>query len=564
MKRNRWQLKPALSDKNLVSASGLPPLLVQLLYNRGVTEVSQFKSFLSVDISLSHDPFLFPDMHRAVTRIYRALLSGEHIAVYGDFDTDGITGTALLVSGLASIGGKVTPYIPHRQTEGHGLRKAVLQDLAKQGVSLVITNDCGTTNQDEVKQAQKLGMDVIITDHHTPGPELPPAFAHINPKLDISSYPFRHLAGAGVAFKLLQALFQSLGKESAGNEFLDLVALGTIADMSPLTGENRFFAVEGLKLINVKPRPGIRAILNQANVPAGSVIAEHISWIISPYLNATGRLEHAMSSYRLLMTESLTEASKLAELLAQKNEERKRLTATTFAKAREQVLAKGMAPLIFVSSAEFPIGVAGLVAHRLTEEFYRPSVVIELGEKMSSGSCRSIPEFDIIANLNRCHSLFTQFGGHSQAAGFTIPTRNVPRLEAMLAELAASQLAGIELLPRIDIDAELTLHQLGGNTYQITQQLAPFGQANPPPTFIARRVDVVQCRTMGNTNNHLRLKLRQNNSVWDGVAFGLGNHCAEVASPLDIVFNLEIDRWNGKELLRLNILDFAQHRQEPF
>jgi single-stranded-DNA-specific exonuclease len=500
-------------------------------------------------------------MHQAVARVYRALLSSEKIAIYGDFDADGITATALLVQGLSALGSKAIPYIPHRLTEGYGLKKAALENLYRQGVSLVITVDCGITSLPEVKKAQRMGLDIIITDHHTPLSEIPPAIAIVDPKLPNSTYPFSELAGVGVALKLLQALFQSLGREQHMDKLMDLVALGTIADISPLLGENRYLIKEGLKQMNTTPRLGIKEIITQAGLNIGSLDAESISWVIAPRLNAAGRLEHALTSYKLLMTDSPREANQLAIWLEGKNAERQRLTTTTLAKAREQVLAMGISPLLVASDKDYPIGIAGLVAGRLSEEFYRPSIVIKTGEKISSGSCRSIPEFNIIAALNQCRDLLSQFGGHSQAAGFTLPTKNLTRLKQALLQLATTQLAEVDLRPRLDIDASVSLPDLGGDTFQVTQQLAPFGRGNPVPIFLSRGVEVIDCRTMGNNGEHLRLKLKQGGCAWDGVAFRLGKYLAEVASPLDIVHNLEIDRWGGKERLRLNILDFAPSKQ---
>jgi len=496
-------------------------------------------------------------MHLAVARLYRALLSGENIAVYGDFDADGITGTALLVQGLSSLGVKVTPYIPHRLTEGYGLKVAALENLHRQGISLVITVDCGITALAEVKKAKRLGLDIIITDHHTPLPEIPPAIAIINAKRADSNYPFSELTGAGVAIKLLQALFQGIGKERQLDELLDLVAVGTIADMAPLSGENRYLVKEGLKLINTTPRLGIREIISQAGLSLGSLDAESISWIIAPRLNAAGRLAHAITSYKLLMTDSIQEARGLAIWLEQKNAERQRLTTNVLAKAREQILAQGISPLLIASDSDYPVGIVGLVASRLAEEFYRPAIVIRTGEKISSGSCRSIPEFNIILALNQCSRLLSQFGGHSQAAGFTLPTSNLARLKQHLSQLAAEQLAAVELRPQLDIDAEVTLPELSGDTFHTIQQLAPFGRGNPAPTFLSRKTEVIDCHTMGDNGEHLRLKLKQGGIVWDGVAFRLGDHLAEVSPRLDIVFNLEVDRWGGAERLRLNILDFA-------
>ena len=557
MNHCRWNLLPPVPDKRLVNSSGFPPLIAQLLYNRGLTDPSQLEPFISGDKRLSGDPSLLPDMHLAVARIYRALLSGENIAIYGDFDADGITGTALLVQGLSSLGGKVIPYIPHRLTEGYGLKTAALEKLYRQGISLVTTVDCGITALAEVKRAKRLGLDIIVTDHHTPLPEIPPAVATINPKRADSSYPFSELTGAGVAIKLLQALFQGIGKEEQLDELMDLAALGTVADMAPLWGENRYLVKQGLKLINATPRLGIREIISQAGLSIGSLDAESISWIIAPRLNAAGRLAHAMTSYKLLMTNTPQEARGLAIWLEQKNAERQRLTTKVLAKAREQILAQGISPMLIASDRDYPVGIAGLVANRLAEEFYRPAIVVRTGEKISSGSCRSIPEFNIILALNQCSSLLSQFGGHSQAAGFILPTQNLARLKQHLSQLATTQLDGVDLRPQLDIDAEVTLPELSGDTFNAIQQLAPFGRGNPAPTFLSRRAEVVDCQTMGGNGEHLRLKLKQGSVIWDAVGFRLGNYLAEVSSHLDIVYNLEIDRWGGKERLRLNILDFA-------
>ncbi|MFC1950589.1 single-stranded-DNA-specific exonuclease RecJ [Chloroflexota bacterium] len=544
----------------MVNTSGFSSLIAQLLYNRGLTELSQIESFVAADKRLSGNPFLLPDMQRAVARIHQALLSGENIVVYGDFDVDGITATALLVQGLASISGRVTPYIPHRLTEGYGLRTEALENLHRRGVSLIITVDCGITALSEVKKAKKKGLDIIITDHHAPLAEVPPAQAIINPKLLDSPYPFSELTGVGVALKLLQALFQSIGKEEQADELIDLVALGTVADMAPLLGENRYLVKHGLKLMNTTPRLGIREIISQTRLSIGNLDAESISWVLAPRLNATGRLGHAMTSYNLLMTNSSQEARQLAVWLEGKNTERQRLTTKVLTKAREQVLAQGISSFLFASDKDYPVGIIGLVASRLSEEFYRPTIVIRAGELVSNGSCRSIPGFNIIRALNQCSSLLSHFGGHSQAAGFTLPTKNLPRLEQMLSEIVAPQLEGVDLCPQLDIDAEVTLTELGGNTFQETRQLAPFGRGNPVPTFISRSVEVVDCRTMGNNNEHLRMKLRQGGGVWSGVAFRLGNYLDEVGVPIDIVYNLEIDRWCGEERLRLNILDFTPSR----
>ncbi|MEE8418636.1 MAG: single-stranded-DNA-specific exonuclease RecJ [Dehalococcoidales bacterium] len=557
MSHSRWNLLPPIPDGNIFRALDFSPLVLQLLYNRGLTEPDQMTAFVDADESLSGDPNLLPGMHQAVARLYQAMLSNETIAVYGDFDTDGTTATALLVQGLALLKCRAIPYIPHRMTEGYGLKTAALEKLQQEGVSLVVTVDCGITAVDQVKKAAKAGLDIIITDHHTPQPdEIPPACAVINPKLSGSDYPFVELAGVGVALKLLQALFRSLGKEKQLSVLFDLVALGTIADMVPLLGENRYLVKQGLKLLSDSPRLGIREMVVQSGLKSSGIDSQNVSWTLAPRLNAAGRLEHAMGSYRLLMTDSEEEAESLAKWLEQKNAERQKLTARSLEKAREQVLAQGDAPILIASDGDFLAGIVGLVAGRLSEEFYRPVIVLRTTENLSGGSCRSIPEFDIIAALNQCSHLLTHFGGHARAAGLSLYTRDLPRLKEELITLAATGLDGVDLRPRINIDAEVLLPDMAGDTFSSIQQLAPFGQGNPAPTFISRGVEVLDCRTMGNGGNHLRMKLKQAGSQWDAVGFGLASYLPDMSKHIDIVYNLEIDRWKGQEKLRLNLADF--------
>jgi single-stranded-DNA-specific exonuclease len=558
LSHKRWNLLPPITDQQKVGSSGFSPLLIQLLYNRGLKRPEDYVSFLASDKSLLANPLLLPDMNQAIIRVNQALLRGETIGIYGDFDADGITATAALVQGLGLLGGKAIPYIPHRQTEGHGLTIAALKKLYEQGISLVITVDCGVTDIAEVKKAKEMGLDIIITDHHTSFDEIPKAVAVINPKLGGSVYPFTQLAGVGVAFKLLQGILRNLGIEERVDQIMDLVAIGTIADMSPPLGENRYLIKEGLKRINNSPRPGIRELITQTRLEAGSLNEDSISWVIAPCLNAAGRLADGLAGYNLLVAESDQEAEELAAWLARKNEERQRLTTVTLVKAREQVIARGLPPLLLTADKEYPMGIAGLVAGRLTEEFYRPSVVIHKAETVCHGSCRSIPEFDIIAALNKCGRFFTRYGGHAAAAGFTMPTKDLPELEQELAALAKEQLSGVELRPHLNIDALIHLTELGGDTYQETQRLAPFGNGNPVPTFMSEGVEVLERRTMGNTGEHLRLKLRHGGMVWDGVAFRLGNHSEELTQRIDVVYNVEVDNWGGKHQLRLNILDFKK------
>jgi single-stranded-DNA-specific exonuclease len=401
---------------------------------------------------------------------------------------------------------------------------------------------------------------VIVTDHHVALAEIPEAAAVVDPKLPGSRYASADLSGVGVALKLMQAVFRGLGRDEELVTLLDLVALGTVADMVPILGENRYLVREGLRVLNESPRPGIREMVAQANLGGRSLDSASISWALAPRLNAAGRLDHADASLQLLMTRSPEVARRLAAWLQEKNVERQELTASAVEAAREQVLAAGVGGALFAGHSEFPIGVCGLVAGRLAEEFYRPAFVVRMGDELSSGSCRSIPEFNIIDALNGFEAAggeFIQYGGHAQAAGFTIPTRELGALSTYLSERARTLLAGLDLRPRIDIDAEVNLSDLGGDIFPLIQTLAPFGQGNPEPIFLSRRVEVLECRSMGSGGDHLRMRLRQGGTVWSAVAFGMGSHHGEVCSPLEVVYSVEVDRWNGEDRLRLNVLDFG-------
>jgi single-stranded-DNA-specific exonuclease len=490
------------------------------------------------------------------------LLSGELIAVYGDFDVDGVTSAALMVQGLTELGGIVIPYIPHHISEGHGLRLAAIDELHEKGVNLIVTVDCGITDLEEVKHANELGMTVIITDHHTPPAELPPAYAIVNPKLSYSHYPFIELAGVGVAFKVMQALLTSLGKEAKLDEYTDLVAVGTVADMVPLVGENRYLVKRGLRTLNGAPRLGLKEILNRANLVPGNLDAECIAWVLSPWLNASGRLEHAIASYNLLTTQSVNEARSLAALLGQQNVERQRLTAKAMTNARARIAEQGLDSLILLAHTDLPLGIAGPVAGKLSEEFYRPVVIVNIDDRTASGSSRSIPEFNIVNALNQCTGLLGRFGGHPQAAGFTLPAKNLALFKREMIEIARKQLQDIDLRPRINIDAEVMLEELKKDTYSLIQTLSPFGKDNPQPVFVSRSVEVTSCRTMGNEQQHLRMKLRQGSTTFDCVAFRLGDMVTEITDTVDIVYNLELDRWNGAENLRLNVQSIRPNRRD--
>jgi single-stranded-DNA-specific exonuclease len=551
----RWKILPPVPDEYL-NASGLPPLIAQLLYNRGI-KLEGIDPFLSADHRLEGNPFLLPDISQAVSRVYKAVLAREKIAVYGDFDVDGVTAIVILVEGLSRLGAEVIPYIPDRINEGHGLKISALEKLHAQGANLVITVDCGVTDLKEVKQAKDMGMDMIITDHHMPLRSLPRAVAVVDPKRKDSMYPFLELAGAGVAFKLLQALFHKDSREKWLTRLLDLVVLATVTDLVTLVGENRYLVKEGLKELNNSSRAGIQEMVRLAGLKPGELDAEDISWVLGPRLNAAGRMNNASTSYQLLTTQSSEEARLLALELEEKNVERQKLTKEVLNRAREKLAAKLHLPMLIEGDESYAIGVIGLVASKLVDEFYKPAIIINLGTESCQGSCRSIAEFDVASALAECHDLLTAFGGHPLAAGFTVARRNLAQLEQRLMNLATDQLGHLELRPELVIDVELPLTVLAGDIFNLIQKLSPFGRGNPQPTFLTREVEVIECRNFGNQGEWLRLKLKQGNVTWQAVDFESQKKREEIPSHIDIVYNLEKSRWNGEEVLRLNLRDFV-------
>lgn len=557
MAHTHWKLLPDAEKPLLFRGAG--SLVSRLLYNRGITDHSSAEIFLKADKRLAIDPFSVPDMHQAVSRVYKALLSGEKIAVYGDFDADGITATALLVQGLSELGGDVVPYIPHRMQEGYGLRIPALEKLRKQGVTLVITVDTGITAFDEIEKARKMGMEILVTDHHVPLAELPPAGIIVDPKRTDSACPFKEFAGVGVAYKLMEGMLSGGGHDDLLNSSLELVTLGTITDMSPLISENRYWVKSGLRILHKTRRIGLVELMNVAGIEKSRLTTDSISYQIGPRLNSAGRLDDAGTSYQLLVTQDHAQARILATELEEKNKERQRLVAETYDKARRQILEDGADRVILMASdADYPPGVIGLVAGRLADEFYRPVILFKIGADSCRGSARSIPEFDLMEALKTCHHLLTKYGGHARAAGFNAHTRDMQQLQKRLRSLAEEQLTGLDLRPHIDIDAEVLLSAFAGGTFEEMRQLEPFGMGNPAPVFLSRKVEVVEQKLVGSQNDHIKLKLKQDGIVWDTMGFRLGNYLGELARHIDIVYSVEVDNFNGKGQLRLNLLDFTR------
>lgn len=565
-RKKRWVIHDSAPPDFLASLPGYSPVVASLLYQRNVRDPQAIAAFLTPDYKQGlFDPFLMRGMDVAVHRIRTAISEGEPIAVYGDFDTDGVTAVTLLVQAIGAMGGDIRPYIPHRVREGYGLNTEAIDQLAAEGVRLLVTVDCGISNVREVAYAQTVGVDVIVTDHHTPPEELPQALAVINPKQPGCAYPYKQLVGVGIAYKLVQALVRMGQRMSLrGRDLLDMVALGTVTDMGPLNGENRVLVRAGLEAINATKRPGLCALIASAGLTQGKVCSGDISFMLGPRLNAAGRLDDAVLAYRLLLAEDDATAQVLAQALAQANRQRQDLTKEIQAAARAQIVAqeKRADRVIMLDGDGYPAGVVGLVAARMVEEFGRPVLMLERGAELSRGSARSVPGFSIIEALTTCADLFERYGGHSAAAGFTIATERLPELEERLLAYAALHLPDALLDPALDIHAEVPLAMVSWDVLADLAQLEPFGNANPQPVLMSRRVYVREARARGADGQHLRLRLDdgQGGPVYEAIAFRLGHLVEHFARHpwLDIAYTLAANEWNGSRTLQLTIKDLRR------
>jgi single-stranded-DNA-specific exonuclease len=548
---------------------------VQVLYNRGIVAPDAVVAFLEAKDDVAN-PFALPGMSAAVSRIRRALRRGERIAVYGDFDADGVTATALLVETLEALGGRVQPYIPHRVDEGYGLNEEALVALARERVSLVVTVDCGIRAFDEIAAANRLGLDVVVTDHHSLGHCLPDALAVVDPQRShrrSGGTPVgtsRGLAGVGVAYRLAQALLRSHRQTPVNDretslreeELLDLVALGTVADLVDLRGENRILVRRGLARLNDMERPGIRALCRQAGLRPGAVDATAIGYVLGPRVNAAGRLAQAEAAYRLLVTSDPAEAEELAVALDHLNRERQRLTREAHRVARHMVLESTDDDLLlFAAAPEFLLGIVGLVASRLLDEFYRPTVVVQMGAQVSRGSCRSIDAFHITHALEACEDLLLRFGGHAAAAGFEVANENLEALARRLREIALEQLSEEDLKPVLTVDAEAPLSDMSWALLEELAQLEPCGFGNRQPLFASRRVTVRHHRAVGREGGHLKLKLSDGVGTWDAIAFRQGAWAGRLPSVIDVAYHLELNEWRGQRRLQLNVQDIRPARE---
>ena len=568
MMQKEWVVAPPVPQSWLDECRDLHPVLAQILFNRGFENPADAQRFL-YEKDLSEDPYDMKDMAKAVARISQAIAAGESIAVYGDFDADGVTAAALMMQVLQALGGQADVYFPDREKEGYGLNTPALLSLAEQGHRLVITVDCGIRSVDEVHAARQAGLDMIITDHHTIGPEMPPALAVINPQqADCKGSP--NLAGAGVAFMLAKALLLHRWQNDRASypdlrqsDLLDLAAIGTVADVAPLDDSlNRRLVAHGLNTINEMRRPGIKALAAIAGLNPGQIKASHIGFVLGPRINAAGRLADARLAYDLLAAASIDEAMAYAQKLddAQKlhkiNQKRRELTHQAEIAIREQVKDAENLPLIFAGDENFHPGIVGLVAGRLAEDYYRPAVVFQRGDEQSRASCRSIPEFNIARALDECADLLVRHGGHAMAAGFTVDNRNIDKLHEQLAQFAAATFDGQNLRPTLRIDQELDLDDLSADLLESIEILEPTGQKNPAAILMSQGLKILNCRTVGKDDKHLKLKFgRHGQAPIDAIGFGLGDWAKKLPSSIDAAYHLEMNEWNGSRRLQMRLLD---------
>ncbi len=547
---SRWRLRDPYARQNGIP--NFPPVVATVLASRGITTRAQADVFYKPFLAPDHDPLELPGMLEAIQRVRLAIEEGETIALYGDFDVDGVTSVAVLYFGLRALGANTINYIPDRFAEGYGLNVEAVSLLRSQGAGLLITADCGISSVDEVAHANTLRLDVIILDHHTVPDEMPAALAAVNPKRLDSPYPFTELAAVGVAYRFLQVLYESLGRKLDESEFIDLVALGTVVDVAPLEDENRRIVVDGLATMQRGLRPGLDALARVSGVTPERFDSQTLGFTIGPRMNAAGRLRHANIALELMLAEDIFRANPLAEQLDALNRERQQMTEEALALA-DELLGSSDDPLLMIGSEKISAGIVGLVAARIADARHRPAVVFERGAERSRASCRSIPEFDIVAAIRKEKHLLVRHGGHRAAAGFTVRNEDIDELRNRLVNTAAEMLSGEQLRPVLDIDAEIPLAALTGIEVKGLMRFEPCGQGNRKPVLMSRGVQLAETRQVGRDQSHLKVKLKQGAITWPGIAFRRGD--LELSGQVDIVYSLNRE-WKS-DRVELELLDIA-------
>jgi len=568
----RWIFPPPNKSLQTEIASKLKisHLLAQVLINRGITDIVSARSFLQPQIAALGDPSLLPDIEKASVRINEAVRRGEKIVIYGDYDVDGLSATALMYRCLKLVGGQVSYYIPERLEEGYGLNAGAIKKLKEGGADVILTVDCGINACREADVARAFGIDLIITDHHQPGQEIPNAFAVVNPKLKTSQCAFKHFSGVGIAFKLAWAIGQHFSPhKKVSAEFKDfllnavgLVALGTIADVVPLLGENRILTKYGLSALQYTEIPGLRALLDIADLSNTNLDAFHVGYRLGPRLNAPGRMGKAGIVVEMLTTTYSERAVEIASFLDQENKRRQDIQVDIMASARKKVMSEinldETTAIVLADQAWHP-GIIGIIASKIVEEFNRPTVMIAIAEDIGHGSARSIPSFHILEALEYCKSKLLSVGGHAQAAGLKIHPDNINEFRLMLNSTTSQRLNKTDLVPILNIDAEVTLSMLSKALVAELARIAPHGEGNPIPLFAATNLKIVgQPRRIGSKGQHLSFYAKQGDVAIRAVAFGMGERIDRLkqnGKTCSLAFAVKINNWMDGENLELEVKD---------
>ena len=554
----KWEIYQTNEEKveKLQEKYKLNRLLSTLLTNRGITEEAEITKFLNPKRSDFYDPFGMPDMEKAAERILKAIKDKEQIIIYGDYDVDGITSVTVLKSFLEERGIQVNVYIPNRLNEGYGLNKTAMEEIAKQGNKLMITVDCGITAVDEVEYAKTFGIETIITDHHEPAEELPKAIAVVDAKRKDNKYECRNLAGVGVVFKLIQALSIKLGLDPKEYlKYLDIVCVGTISDIVPLTDENRVIVKLGLKLVEQTKNLGLKEILQSCGY--SKINSTTISFGVAPRINACGRMGHQEEALNLLLSKEENEVKELTQKINEYNKTRQEIEKNIYNEAVEQIEKEGLDTqnTIVVSGKGWHHGVIGIVSSKITELYFKPSILLCYDNELAKGSGRSIPGFDLHDALMKCQDTIEKFGGHSMAIGITIKKDNFDKFANELEQIAKDSKID-EIVPIINVDAKINLNEVSRETVESLKQLEPFGEGNKTPIFALKNLKVDSIRSLSE-GKHIKMTLKDGNSVVNAIGFNLGYLADEyrIGDKIDVVGTLEINSFNGVDSLQINLKD---------
>lgn len=565
MIKKRWKIKDQEVDGAtlaLADSLNISNILAKLLIQRNVTTFFEAKKYFRPNLDALYDPYLMDGMDEASKRVIEAITNNQKVCVFGDYDVDGTCSAALMYLFLTELGAQVEVYIPNRLTEGYGISKESIDRLVKHDITLMISVDCGITAVEEIKYAKQLGIDTIVCDHHQPKEEIPDAVAVLDPLKPGDEYPFKYLSGAGVAFKLARAVADRFGHREIVLQYLDLVALAGAADIVALTDENRVLVKKGLELINSDPRPGILALIKSAGMKPGELTAGQIVFTIAPRINAVGRLGDAQRAVDLFVTQDADRAAELAQVLETENTERRKIDEMTYSNALQQVEENNNFDnehAIILHNENWHPGVIGIVASRLVEKYYRPSIMLTTIDGVAKGSARSITGFNIYEALESCEDLLVQFGGHQAAAGIAIEIDKLDEFKVKLNAIIKEKLNAEDIQPEIKIDSKISLSEISPKFLRVLEQFAPFGPGNMRPVFISENVQLANYPRIVGTN-HLIASIKQNgcDKVFDSIGFNMGEHLEHLdknESLLDIVYTIEKVRRNGLYYPQIRLKD---------